>query len=236
MGQAKITMHLNKDFELTLQSNSVFRREASIDPKEMTFNGDFKDYMGEDLIQEGSYTKGRKSGLHTTYKGGALQSSIEFFDQDFTILELTGPDGQRQVKEGSGKFSIGFIFLDNFFVIRQWSTGTLTGEFQRGKRVGTWTYSPDHGKGIYEESYEDGKFTKAVARSPRSTYDCKKMNVNISQSSLEIEKFNFDKSQFINLYQYIKTFPIDNIDSLERGVAFPGGISKLVDHDQFEIS
>jgi TonB family protein len=100
--------------------------------------------------------------------------------------------------------------------------GVLTGEFQNGKRVGKWTYN---GKHNYEEIYDNGILVKRTAKQ----YDIKnKLDVVLSPTSHETEKFNFDKSVFKNLYSFFEAYPTQNMDSIQRSVAYPGGIKKLL--------
>ena len=222
-GQKKVTLYYNDNWELTTIDKSIRKREIDIDIKEMTFDGNYRDYDRQgDLIAEGSYTKGIKTGIHRVYKNKVLLSAIEYSNDEFIIRELNTPEGNNLVTDGTGKFTIQYTYFENFFEIRQWMNGVLTGEFKNGKRVGKWTYN---GKHNYEETYDNGVLLKRTAKK----YDIReKLNIVLSIPSHEMEKFNLDNNVFKNLTHFFESYPIQNIDSIQRSVTYPGGIKNLM--------
>ena len=229
-GQGKIILYYNSDWELTTAEKAVVKREADLDLKEIVFDGQFQDYDKENrLICEGRYEKGVRTGDQKKYfADGTLQSRIEYKNKDFTIWELTGPNRETLMKEGTGKFSIEYIYFENFFEIRKWKEGNLTGEFTDGKRTGKWTYKTKDGNRKDEEIYENGIFVKRTAftKSGERLFD-KQSQVNISPNSKRTDAFDFDLASFSNLNAFFELNPIKNIDSITRNATYPGGMKNL---------
>lgn len=222
--QQEVTLYLNDNWELTTSEKSTYKREAKVNLKEMTLDGSYKDYDKKGKLSgDGTYSKGTKTGIHRIYKDETLVSAIEYTNNEFIIKELADPNGNKMVINGTGKFTIPYIYFEYYFEIRQWMDGILTGEFQDGKRVGKWTYN---GKHDYEEFYEGGVLIKITAKQREIKHN---LEIVLSPTSQAIEKLNFDNRVFKNLYSYFEVYPIQNTDTLQRHITYPGGIPKLMD-------
>ncbi|MGC4023110.1 MAG: hypothetical protein QM734_14770 [Cyclobacteriaceae bacterium] len=87
------------------------------------------------MIGDGSYYKGERSGIHTTYaEDFSVKSKIEYTENDFTIWELAEADKNSGVKNGNGKFAIPYYYLAEKLSGAIWKTGILEGEFIKRKK------------------------------------------------------------------------------------------------------
>jgi TonB family protein len=218
-GQVNVTLYYNDKLELTTKENASSRREAMMDITQMIFDGDYKDYdKDEKLIGEGSYAKGERIGIHKVYKNDSLESAIEYLNGEFAIHDLFDEHGNKVVSDGTGKFSILYSYGKSF--------GTLTGEFRDGKRVGKWSYKQPQEK--YREIYNDGLLAKGTAHEiyGERLYVIP-LRVVISFRSAEIEKFNYDQATFRLLYEFFERYPLLNMDTVQRGITYAGGLRQL---------
>ena len=107
----KVTFYYNAIWELTTPANSLYRREAYFDLTDMVFDGVFSDYNRQDeLIADGFYNHGVKSGIQSEYFNHAVKMKVEYSNRSFTIWEWN--DGKEEgVKNGSGKFNISIFYF-----------------------------------------------------------------------------------------------------------------------------
>jgi TonB family protein len=220
--QDKIQVYYDKDWKISLPSEFAFRRDADFDFIELVFNGQYKDYDKENnLIGEGAYSKGAKTGIHNTYfSNGKLESSIEYVGEDFTIKELNS-EYETLITRGTGEFSIPFTIYKK--------EGVLKGEFKNYKKTGKWTYFDSEGKKSHEEIYKDNIFQKGTYFSPRGeTPLVKKREIFIKPNEF-IETFDINKMELTSLFCFFSTQTNSLRDSLSIGVRYPGGMKNLLD-------
>src|SRR6185295_10531876 len=98
----------------------------------------------------------------------------------------------------------------------------------QGTRVGTWTYRDMDKVKTDEEIYENGKLVKRIhfSEDPPVELDYTK-DIIVSVNTLLTDNFAFDHDSFKSLNEVFEkslVYPAD----YERGIAFPGGIRKLL--------
>src|SRR5882672_3979590 len=169
--RGKATFYYTLSWELTTKEKSFFRREANFDFIEMVFDGLYKDYNKDDkMIGEGLYAHGVKRGLQTEYfNDRTLKSTIEYLNNDFTIWELKNEKQEVEVKGGTGKFTIYYLYVSGLVSQPVWKEGILNGEFNLGRREGIWTYQDINKKPTDEEVYSNAKLIKRVRYSDNAT-------------------------------------------------------------------
>ena len=226
----KVVLYYTLNWELTTQEKSYFRREANFDLGDMVFDGVYRDYDKENkLMAEGLYVHGEKRGLQNEYfNDRSLKSTIEYLDHDFTIWELQDASREVKVKGGTGSFTLYYLYVSGLVSEPSWKDGILDGEFRRGMRVGTWTYRDRYKVKTDEEIYENGKLVKRIHFSddPPVELDYTK-DIIVSVNTLLTDNFAFDHDAFKSLNEVFEkslSYPAD----YERGIAFPGGIRKLL--------
>lgn len=224
----KITLYYNAVWELTTPENHLYRREAYFDLTDMVFDGLFSDYNKKDeLIADGFYNHGVKSGIHTEYVNHSVKTKVEYSGEMFTLWEWN--DGKTEgVKNGTGKFSTivyYFVIVDGQVVPKH---GTLTGEFRNGRRIGKWVYNDTAGLKTDEEHYSNGRFQKRMQYAKDDSLEIKEVKaVYLSLNSLNTESLAYDKGSFLNLNQFFRqyvTYPA----TFNRTVTYPGGIRFLL--------
>jgi len=214
------------NWELTTREKSFVRREAYFDLQEMVFDGVYQDYNKDNkLITEGYYAHGKKRGIQTEhFEDQSIKSTIEFSDGDFIIWQLVNDKHEFEIARGTGKFSLPYFYFFDYYL----KQGTFSGEFQNGKRWGTWVYR-DLKKYITDiEYYRNGGFL-------RRTHFAKNDSVSLSISkemilsinAINTESLVYDKDSFTSLSQYFET-QITYPSSFQRSVTYPGGIKRLL--------
>lgn len=230
IGQTKVTLYYNSAAELTSPEKSSFKRDTYLDFSKMVLDGSYKDHnMQGELIGEGSYNNGVPSGHHKVYINNKLVADIEYSGNSFVLWEHTNQEGNSSVTDRTGQFSLDFIYYERYYELGNWKSGTLTGEFKKGQKVGKWVYE-SHDKGIkYEETYQKGEFKKRFGYGKNSVNEFKEpLEISPLFYSSNAEKLNYDKSVYNNLYAFFEQNPPSDIDSLQRNITYPGGIVKLM--------
>ncbi len=222
----KLTFYYNQNWELTSPEKSLFKREAYFDLRDMVFDGIYKDYKNEDkLIAEGYYAHGVKSGIETEYfDDKSIKSTVEFSGDDFIIWQLMNDKKEYEIIKGNGKFTTSFYYFFDYYLKR----GTLTGEFQNGKKSGNWIYYDARNVKTDVELYQRGKLLKRTyyTKTDSMTLLSKKETV-LSVVSILTEGLSFDKESFTSASQYFEThapYPA----SFQRNVSYPGGINHVL--------
>lgn len=223
----KVTFYYTAVWELTTAENWVYRREAYFDLTDLVFDGVFSDYnKNNELIADGIYNRGVKSGIHSEYANHSVKTKVEYSGNDFTIWEWNDSKGEG-VKNGSGKFStIVFYFVssDGQIVPKQ---GVLDGEFQNGRRVGRWLYRDLSNFKTDEETYTNGKLVKHVRFSKQdSTVSMEPKSIYLSLNSFNAEALSFDRNSFSNLNQYFEKY-VTYPTSFHRNPTYPKGLRHL---------
>ncbi len=222
----KITFYYNPKWELTTPEKSVFKREASFDLQDMVFDGVYKDYNKENnLINEGFYAHGAKRGIETEYYDDrSIKSTIEFSDWDFVIWQMVGPNKVYEVTRGTGKFTIPCFYYNDL----KFKSGILTGEFQNGKRVGTWIYLDSKKNKTDVEYYKNGKLaTRYYFTKTDSVEVNNKKEIFLSLSSLYTEALVYDKESYAKVNQYFES-QVAYPALFQRNFSYPGGLKRLL--------
>jgi len=222
----KLTFHYNMNWELTTLEKSFVRREAYFDLQEMVFDGVYQDYNKDNkLIAEGYYAHGKRRGIQTEhFEDQSIKSTIEFSDNDFVIWQLVNDKKEYQVAKGTGKFLLQYFYFFDYYL----KQGTFSGEFQNGKRSGTWVYR-DVKKNITDvEYYRNGEFLSRThfAKNDSVILPISKEMI-LSINAINTESLVFDKQAFTSLSQYFET-QITYPTSFQRNVTYPGGIKHLL--------
>jgi antitoxin component YwqK of YwqJK toxin-antitoxin module len=229
--QGKVTLYYNQSWDLTTADKALYRREANLDLREITFAGLYKDYNKMNkVIREGFYENGMRKGLQTDYfDDGQIKSTMEFDEQGFVIWELNTETHDNQVIHGTGKFTMPYYSFEEVNQTMQLKEGTLQGEFRSGKRVGKWTYLDQTGVLTDEETYSNGVFSERASfkNSNRTVQETKK-TIIVSIESLIMEAFAYDETAFTNLNQYLEQNTPPLPPHFQRNITFPGGIKKLL--------
>ncbi len=226
----KVVFYYTLNWELTTPEKSLFRREADFDLSEMVFDGIYKDYDKENkLIAEGLYAKGEKRGLQSEYfNDRSLKSTIEFLNDDFTIWELKDENKEIEIKGGTGKFTLYYLYVSGLVSQPVWKHGTLNGEFHFGRRAGTWTYQEGNKVETDEERYENGKLIKRIHFSDGQPVELHyPKEIIISFSSLFTDSYALDRDSFKSLNEVFErtlAYPV----TFQRNIMYPGGIKKLL--------
>lgn len=224
----KVTFYYNAVWELTTPANSLYRREAYFDLTDMVFDGVFSDYNRKDeLIADGYYDHGVKSGIHSEYFNQAVKMKVEYANRNFTIWEWS--DGKEEgVKNGNGKFSITiyyFVTVDGQFLPRQ---GILTGQFRNARRTGLWVYYDINQQKTDEEHYINGQLQKRIHYTENGTVESKEArSIYLSLISFNTEGLAYDKQSFANLNQFFREH-VSYPNTLNRDVTYPGGARFLL--------
>jgi antitoxin component YwqK of YwqJK toxin-antitoxin module len=217
-----LTLYYNLNWQLTMQENSYFRREASFNLTDMVFDGVYKDFNKDDkLMEEGYYNHGVRQGLQTEYyEDMSVKSTIEFSNGDFIIWQKATPDKKPEVIRGTGKFSMHYYFLFDLKV----QQGEMHGEFLNGKKTGPWDYYDLKGNKTDTEYYNDGKLMKHILykRGDSLSVDRGK-EIILSLSSINTSRFSFDKTMFESINQYFEKY-VSYPTTFSRLISFPGGI------------
>lgn len=224
----KVTLYYDAVWELTTPENSLYRREAYFDLTDMVFDGVFSDYnKKEELIADGFYNHGVKSGIHSDYVNHTVKMKVEYSSDNFTIWEWNGGKGEG-VKNGNGKFNITIFYfttVDGQFVPRQ---GLLNGEFRNGRRAGRWIYSDLSQRKVDEERYVNGRLQKRIHYAEGDSVELKEMrSIYLSLNAFNTEALAFDKKSFSSLNQYFREH-IRYPSTFSRNVTYPGGIRFLL--------
>jgi antitoxin component YwqK of YwqJK toxin-antitoxin module len=154
----RTNLYYNQNWELTTPEKAVFRREASLDLRNVVFSGIYKDYTRTNhLIADGFYDQGIRKGLQTEYfENGMLKSTIEYTLNGFIIWELVTESGKVAISKGSGDFKLPFYYLRRIGHEVEMVQGTVAGKFINGIRNGNWTFH--YSDGTREvEYYVNGK-------------------------------------------------------------------------------
>lgn len=224
----KVTFYYDAVWELTTPANSLYRREAYFDLTDMVFDGVFSDYNRKDeLIADGYYDHGVKSGIHTQYFDHTVKMKVEYSNNNFTIWEWNDEKGEG-VKNGNGKFSITifyFVAVDGQFLPKQ---GILTGQFRNGRRVGLWVYYDGSQKKTDEEHYINGQLQKRIHYTDDNTVESKQSrSVYLSLNAFNTEALAYSKDSFSTLNQYFREHvPYPN--TFTRNITYPGGARFLL--------
>ncbi len=222
----KTIFYYNTKWELTTPENSIYKREAYFDLKDMLFDGVYKDLSKDDkLIGDGYYQRGERSGMQTEYfEDQTIKTTIEYTDKGFILWQKMTPDKKFEVAKGTGKFSLPcFYFFD--MRIKQ---GILHGEFLNGKRVGLWIYTDTGGKKTDTEHYEDGKLMKHFFyRQTDSVSVNYGKNILLSLNSINTQGLAFDKTVFATANDYFEKYVLYPT-SFSRQATFPMGIKRLI--------
>ncbi len=225
-----VTLYYSFSWELTTAEKSFFKRETGFDFANMVFDGIYKDYdKANRLIAEGFYVQGVKSGLQNEYAADrSLKSTIEYTSHDFVIWELSDENKTKEIKSGTGKFTIYYFYISGLISQPSWRQGVLNGEFQFGKRVGIWIYYDINKSKTDEEIYENGKLIKRIHFSETATIELDyKKEIIISPNSILMETLAFDHEAFTHLNEVFERgtpYPI----TFQRGITYPGGLKKLL--------
>jgi len=226
-GPIKVTFYYNLNWELTTPEKSFLRREAYFDLQEMVFEGIYQDFNKDNkLIAEGYYVQGTKRGIQTEhFADQSIKSTIEISDDDFIIWQLVNDKREFEIAKGTGKFTIPFYYFFDYYL----KQGTLTGEFQNGKRAGTWIYYDSKKQKTDIEHYQkDGKlwshtrFTKSD-----SIFLENKKEIILSINSINTDALTVDKESFASVSQYFEK-QIIYPSSFQRNVSYPGGLKHLL--------
>jgi hypothetical protein len=206
----------------------VYRREAYFDLSDMVFDGVFSDYnKSGELIADGIYNHGIKSGIHSEYHNHTVKTKVEYSGNDFTIWEWNDGSGDG-VKNGNGKFTTViyyFASVDGQIVPRQ---GILDGEFIRGRRAGKWIYHDTNKFKTDEEIYSNGKLLRHKRYHKHDSTESKESKaIYLSLISLNTEILSFDKAAFSNLNQYFEKY-VTYPNSFQRNIAYPKGLKQLL--------
>ena len=222
----KVAFHYNMNWELTTPEKSFIRREAYFDLQEMVFDGVYQDYNKDNkLIAEGYYVHGKKRGLQTEhFEDQSIKSTIEFSDDDFVIWQLVNDKKEYEVAKGTGKFTLHYFYFFDYYL----KQGTFSGEFQNGKRSGTWVYQDLKKVKTDVEYYKNGKLQ---SRTHFTKNDSVELNTT-KEMILSVNEINtvlliFDKGAFTSVSQYFET-QITYPASFQRNVTYPGGIKSLL--------
>ncbi|MBS1505309.1 MAG: hypothetical protein JSS79_01575 [Bacteroidetes bacterium] len=222
----KITFYYNVNWELTTQEKSVVKREAYFNLKDMVFDGVYSDSNADGkVVEEGYYAHGKKSGMQTEYYNDrSIKSTIEYTGGDFIIWQKMNPDKTYEVIRGTGKFTANYYYFFDWYL----KSGTMTGEFLNGKKVGQWTYYNSTKVKTDVEHYKNGKlidryvFTKNDSAAATSGKE-----IILSVNAILTESLAFDKTAFTNTNQFFESqvaYPAD----FNRTVTYPGGIRRLL--------
>lgn len=222
----KLTFYYDLNWELTTPEKSFVRREAYFDLQEMVFDGVYQDYNKDNkLIAEGYYAHGKKRGIQTEhFEDQSIKSTIEFSDDDFVIWQLVNDKREFEVARGTGKFSIHYFYFFDYYL----KQGTLSGEFQNGKRTGTWVYQDVKRAKIDVEYYENGKLQSRMHFAKNDSVELNtKKEILLAVNDINTEALVIDKEAFTDLNQYFET-QIAYPASFQRNVSYPGGIKNLL--------
>lgn len=221
----KLIFHYNTKWELTTPENSMYKREAYFDLKDMLFDGIYNDFKAGKLIGDGYYHRGEQSGMQTDYfEDQSIKSTIEYTDKGFILWQKMTPDKKFEVAKGTGKFALQYYY---FFDMRI-KQGTLHGEFSNGKRIGLWMYADIGGKKTDTEYYDNGKLMKHIFyRQTDSVSVNYGKEILLSLSNINTQSLAFDKTVFSSANDYFEkyvTYPA----ALSRQATFPMGIKRLL--------
>lgn len=222
----KITLYYNVNWELTTKEKSVVRREAYFNLKDMVFDGVYADYNADDkVVEEGYYAHGKKSGMQTEYYDDrSIKSTIEYTSGDFIIWQKMNRDKSYEVIRGTGKFTANYYYFFDWYL----KTGTMTGEFLNGKKVGQWTYYNASKVKTDVERYKNGRLMERYVFSKNDSVAATSgKEIILSVNALLTESLAFDKTIFTSTNQFFEslvTYPAD----FNRTVTYPGGIRRLL--------
>lgn len=231
-GQANVTLYFNEYNQLTTQDKAAIKREAVMDMGQLQFNGPFQDYDSKgNLVAEGTYVNGIKTGLFKTYRSGQLKSAIEFNDNEFGIREWTDADGQKQVTNGVGTFTMPYTYLDRGVIGQTWVTGLMHGQMKDGKRDGKWVFDNEQKIVLYEEYYKAGSFLKRTGFIPsqnRSYEMSYRFDARPAFDYIAIENFELDTTAIKQLQQFFEFYPVKGIELVQRDIAYPDGMAAFM--------
>ena len=219
-------MRTGKDRNITQRCCIIAHAKADIQTSSNPRIGVYQDYNKDNkLIAEGYYAHGRKSGIQTEhFEDQSIKSTIEFSDDDFVIWQLVNDKREYEIAKGTGKFSLHYFYFFDYYL----KQGTFSGEFQNGKRAGTWVYRDLKKIKTDVEYYKNGKlqyrthFTKNDSMELRT-----KKEIILSVNAINTEALIFDKSAFTSVNQYFET-QITYPATFQRNVSYPGGIKRLL--------
>jgi antitoxin component YwqK of YwqJK toxin-antitoxin module len=226
----KVTLYYNGAAELTTRENATFKREVEMNLNAMIFNGVYQDYdLKDNLIEEGYFHEGHKQGLRNQYFADrSIKLTIDFSDHDFVIWQLTNDAKEPTVVNGTGKFSLPFFYGTGTTLQPRWKQGNMEGEFQFGKRVGTWNYYDLAKNKTDEEVYEKGRFVSRTHYENGAVLELDyRKDISLSLSTLLEEIFLFDKTTCANVNIGVSgniVYPA----TFKRPPTFAGGIKRLL--------
>lgn len=228
--QTTAVFYYNEHNQLTTQDKAITRKEVTIDMNQLQFNGPFRDYDSKgNLIAEGNYSNGLKAGVFKTYKANELESAIEFTDNSFVVREWRDQTGQKQVVNGTGRFTMTYYFINSRIIGRVWTLGLMHGEMKDGKRVGKWTYENEEQQVTNEEFYEDGVFVKRLEYIANRVLEPKySLFLKTAFPYVAAEAFDLDTTVFQRLHQYFELYPIKGIETVQRDIVYPGGMATFM--------
>lgn len=230
--QVNATLYFNEYNQLTTHDKATVRREAAMDMSQLQFNGPFQDYDSNgSLVAEGTYVNGIKAGLFKTYHNDQLESIIEFNDNEFVIREWINAEGQKQVTNGTGTFTIPYTYLDRGVVGQTWATGLMHGQMKNGKREGKWVFDSKQKEVLYEEYYKAGVFQKRVGfiHSQNRSYEMSyRFDARPAFDYIAIENFELDTTVNKRLQQFFELYPAKSIELVQRDITYPGGMAAFM--------
>ncbi len=226
------TLYYGPDWNLTNKEFGTYYRVATVNTKELAFQGDFTDYFsnGQPLL-EGSYDQeGKKTGLFQRfYASGSIYSAgnyvddkpkgdweyfhengevsevIRFLNDDYYVVNSWDENGKSGVVNGSGKWKKVISEQDGIKYI-------LIAHFKNKKKVKNWLIRTDDGVLIQKEVYKDGEFVKAIRNNMFSFEPAAQMmsvKMFYSQALPIIESFECSDQIDVYDYPYIKGLQSD---------------------------
>ncbi len=226
----KATFYYTSNWTLTSPENSFYIREANFDLNDMTFDGPYRDYTKDRiLVAEGMYEHGERKGLQTEYYNNRkLKSTMEVKGQDFVIWELHDENQQALISSGSGAFTSVYFAPSGLASNPTWKQGILKGQFKRGNRTGTWTYTEASVGIIDEEQYDNGRLIQRVHHAGgQDEILSYRKTILIASNSYYTDAFILDSSVFgssAEMFDRMLTYPPD----FDRPITIAGGTKKML--------
>ena len=108
--------------------------------------------------------------------------------------------------------------------------GTLTGEFQNGKKTGAWVYYDQKNTKTDIEYYDRGRLTRRIYHTKADGDSISlrsRKEIVLSINSISTDALAVDKEAFSSTSQYFET-QVAYPPSFERNVSYPGGFKHLL--------